>query len=244
LNFQEVRMKHALALISFAVLLLSSCRLSQFNPLKIVEEYPAPAFTADNSRFTELGCFDSSDCLPADLKAIPFPIDSIYPLNDSYGGLNPKLYMALAGKMRFDYDTVISAVYTKGCMGTYYVRYLVEMDGKMRLIDSADGLKELYAPIESEDEALSYAVAVTGLTPLNDLNLHPLYKRYIRPLIESHSTFDGKQFTVNLYDTYLCGCGPHIVSTITVTVQQDGSFSLSEPVGAFSDPKTDGLCID
>ncbi len=129
-------------------------------------------------------------------------------------------------------------------MGTYYVRYLVEVDGEMRLIDSAEGLQQLYAPIESEDEALSYAVAVTGLAPLNDLELHPFYKRHTRPMIESHSAFDGTQYTVNLYDTYLCGCGPHIVSSITVTVQQDGSFKLSEPIGAFSDPKTDGLCID
>jgi len=237
-------MKRALTLISLSVLLLASCRLSQFNPFKVVEEYPVPEFTVDNSRFTELGCFDSADCLPADLKNIPFPVDSIYPLDDSYGALDPKLPMALSGKMSFDYDTVIPSVYTKGCMGTYYVRYVVEVDGVMRLIDSTEGLKELFAPIESEDEALSYAVAVTGLTPLNDLNMHPLYKRYTRPLVESHSTFDGKQYTVNLFDTYLCGCGPHIVSSVTVTVQQDGSFSLSEPVGAFSDPKTDGLCID
>ncbi len=237
-------MKRTLALISFIVLLLASCRLSQFNPFKIVEEYPAPEFTVDNTRFTELGCFDSPDCLPASLKAIEFPVDWIYPLDNSYGGLYPKLPMAQAGNMSFDYDTVIPAVYTEGCMGTYYVRYLVEVDGEMRLIDSAAGVQQLYAPIENEDEALSYAVAVTGLTPLNDLNLHPLYKRYSRPLVESHSTFNGEQFTINLYDTYLCGCGPHIVSSVIVTVQQDGSFSLSDPVAAFSDPKTNGMCID
>lgn len=237
-------MKRALALISFTVLLLASCRLSQFNPFKTVEEYPAPEFTVDNTRFTELGCFDSADCLPADLKNISFPVDSIYPLDNSFGGLDPKLPMAEAGNMSFDYDTVYPAVYTNGCMGTYYVRYLVEVEGEIRLIDSAEGMKELYAPIESEDEALSYAVAVTGLTPLNDLNMHPLYKRYTRPLVESHSTFDGEQYTVNLYDTYICGCGPHIVSSVTVSVQQDGSFTLSEPLGAFSDPKTDGMCID
>lgn len=237
-------MKRALALISLTVLFLASCRLSQFNPFNRIKEHPAPEFTADNSRFSELGCFDSTDCLPPSLRNIEFPVDWIYPLNDTYGGLDPKLPMAITGNMSFDYDTIQPAVYTQGCMGTYYVRYLVEVDGEMRLIDSADGLKELYAPIESEDEALSYAVAVTGLTPLNDLELHPFYKRYTRPLIESYSVFDVNQYTVNLYDDYLCGCGPHVVSMITVTVQQDGSFSLSEPVGAFSDPKTDGLCID
>lgn len=237
-------MKRTLALLSFIVLLLSSCRLSQFNPFNRVEEHPALKYTADNSRFAKLGCFDSVDCLPADLKNIQFPVVSIYPLDDSYGGLDPKLPMAITGNMSFDYDTIQPAVYTQGCMGSYYVRYLVEVDGEIHLIDSAEGLQQLYAPIESDEEALSYAVAVTGLTPLNDLDEHPEYKRYTRPLIESHSTFDGKQYTVNLFDDYLCGCGPHIVSSIIVTVLQDGSFSLSEPVGAFSDPETDGLCID
>ena len=237
-------MRRFLVLISFIVLLLASCRLSQFNPFKSVEEYPAPEFTVDNTRFTELGCFESPDCLPSPLKAIEFPVNWIYPLDNTYGGLDPRLPMAQAGNMSFDYDTVIPAVYTEGCMGTYYVRYLVEMEGEMRLVDSAEGVQELFAPIESEDEALSYAVAVTGLTALNDLNMHPFYKRYTRPLVESHSTFDGEQFTVNLYDTYLCGCGPHVVSMITVTVQQDGTFTKSEPVSAFSDPKTNGMCID
>jgi hypothetical protein len=244
LTFQEVKMKRALVLISFTVLLLASCRLSQFNPFKSVEEHPAPEFAADNTRFYELGCFESTDCLPADLKTIEHPIGRIYPLDNTFGALDPKLPMAKTETMSLKYDIVIPAVYTEGCRGIFYVRYLVEVEGEMRLIDSAQGMQQLYAPIESEDEALSYAVAVTGLTPLNDFDKHPLYKRYSRPLIESHSTFDGTLFTVNLYDTNLCGCGPHVVSMTTVTVQQDGSISKSEAVGAFSDPETDGLCVD
>lgn len=237
-------MKRLLAFFSFAVLLLASCRLSQFNPFKPIKEYPVPEFTMDNSRFTELGCFESPDCLPDSLKSIEHPIDWIYPLDNTYGGLDPQLPMAQAGNMSFNNDTVIPSVYTEGCMGTYYVRYLVEIDGEIIMVDSAEGLQNLFVPIESEDEALSYAIAVTGLTAVNDLNMHPLYKRYTQPLIESHAAFDGEQFTVNLYDTYLCGCGPHIVTMTTVTVQQDGTFSKSDPVNAYSDPKTYGMRID
>lgn len=237
-------MKRALALLSLTVLLMASCRLSQFNPFKQVKEYPAPEFKVDNTRFTELACFETTECLPESLKHITFPIDSITPIDNSYGGLKPQLPLAITGTMSFDHDTVIPAVYTQGCMAAYYVRYLVEVDGEIRLVDSVEVLKELYAPIESEDEALSYAVAVTGFNTLNDFDLHPEYKRYIKPLVESHATYDGKQFTVNLFDTYICGCGPHIVSSVIITVQQDGSFSLSEPVGAFSDPATDDLCVD
>ncbi|PKN98684.1 MAG: hypothetical protein CVU42_10730 [Chloroflexi bacterium HGW-Chloroflexi-4] len=237
-------MKRLFVFVGLAVMLLASCRLSQINPFKSIEEYPAPEFTFDNTRFAELGCFDSPDCLPANLESIEFPVDWIYPLDNAYGGLDPKLPMAQAGNMGFAEDPAIPSVYIQGCMGTYYVRYLVEVDGEIQLVDSAEGLKDLFAPIESEDEALSYAVAVTGLTPLNDLNSHPFYKRYTRPLVESHSIFDGNLFTVNLYDDYICGCGPHIVTMVTVTVQQDGTFSKSEPINAFSDPKTNGMCID
>jgi hypothetical protein len=237
-------MKRALALISLIVMLLASCRLSQFNPFKPVEEYPAPEFKMDNTRFTELGCFESIDCLPESLKNIEFPISSIDAPDDSFGGLNPQLPIALAGTMSFDHETKIPAVFEKGCMASYYVRYLVEVEGELRLIDSTEGLKELYAPIESEDEALSYAIAVTGYSAINDLDLHPEYKRYTQPLVESHATYDGEQYSVLLYDTYICGCGPHVVSSVDVTVQQDGSFSLSEPMGAFSDPATNDLCID
>jgi hypothetical protein len=236
--------KHLLIRLSVLVLVLVSCRLSQFNPFKQVTDYNEPELKIDNTTFTNLGCFDSVDCLPESIKNIEYPITSIYAPDKFYGGLQPALPLAIASVVSFDREIEIPAVYADKCMAAFYVRYLVYVDGEMRLIDSAEGMAELYSPIENENEALSYAIALTGYSALYDLDQHPEYKVYNKPLVESHSKYDSEKFTVHLFDTFICGCGPHIIESVDVTVSPDGTISLSEPVDAFSDPETENICID
>lgn len=236
--------KRFLIMLSAIVLVLVSCSLSQFNPFKQVTEYSAPEFTIDNTYFSDLGCFNSTDCLPESIKNIEYPITTIRAPYDLYGGLQPEIPLAIASVVSFDREIEIPAVYAEKCMAAFYVRYLVYVDGEIRLIDSAEAMAELYAPIENEDEALSYAIALTGYSALYDLDQHPEYKVYNKPLVESHSKYEGEKFTVHLFDTFICGCGPHIIESVDVTVNPDGTISLTEPVEAFSDPETEGLCID
>lgn len=237
-------MKRSLSVIVFIVFALVACKLTQINPIKRVIEYPEPELTIDNSYFTELGCFDSLDCLPDDLKAIDPPISAIYEPSHLLGGLKPEHPLALVYRVSFDREEEFPAVYVKPCMGRFYYSFLVNVDGEIQLIHSAQGMADLYAPIESEDEALSYAMAVTGLNALYDFESQWTLKLYTKPLVESHSTYDGEKFMVHLFNTFLCGCGPHIATSVDVTVYPDGSFTLAEPVQAFSDPKYNGMCID
>ncbi len=225
-------------------LTMSACRFSQFNPFINIDEYPAPEISADNSWFEEHGCFESTSCLPEDLLKPNYQINNILPVPDILGGFTPKFPLALLQNISFYGDPEVPAVYTEGCMATFGVRYLAVEQDQIVLVDSVEDLQRLAAPIESEDEALSYAVAATGLTPLYDLESHPEYIRYAKPLAESHVVFDGEKYLVTLFDTFLCGCGPHIVESVEVAIQPDGSLQLGEKVNAFSDPETEGLCID
>ncbi len=226
------------------LLTMSACRFSQFNPFKTIEEFPAPELSADNSWFEEHGCFESTSCLPQDLRKPEYQINTILPVSDILGGFDPHIPLALLQNMSFHGDPELPAVYTEGCMASMGVRYLALEQDQIVLVDSMEDLQRLFAPIESENEALSYAVAATGLTPLYDLETHPEYIRYAKPLAESHVVFDGEKYLVTLFDTFLCGCGPHIVESVEVSVQQDGTLQLGERVKAFSDPETEGLCID
>lgn len=236
-------MKKRVTLLGFAAVFVISCGLSQVNPFKQVIDHPQPELQVDNTYFQNLGCYASIDCLPEAIRNGPFSIESIYPVSDLYGGLNPVYPIAIAGSVRFAGEEEVPAVFTERCMGTFYNRYLVNMD-ELRLVESVDQFKVLYAPIENEEEALSYAIAVTGFSALYDLNGKPTYKFYQKPLEESYSRFDGDKFTVRLFNTFLCGCGPHIVQSVDVIVKKDGSFEVGEPVDAFSDRLNDGLCID
>ena len=125
-----------------------------------------------------------------------------------------------------------------------YIRYLVLFEGQIQLVDSVDGLASLFAPIDSAEEALSYAVATSGLSALYDINETPDLKLYTTPVEETFVKETGDGYLVHLFHTYLCGCGPHIVRSMDVTVSKDGTITISEPVEAFSDPQYDGLCVD
>lgn len=237
-------MKRNLILLGFLVALLLSCRLSQFNPFRRVVEHSAPELTVDDTYFSEMGCFQSIDCLPEEFSNIPYPIQSIYQVSDLLGGLRPELPIAIAGNVTFYGDEEVPSVYSQNCMASFAVRYLIVVDGQMRLVDSYEGMREIYAPIENEDEALSYTIALTGYSAYYDLKSNSDYKILAKPLEETYSQFDGEVFTVHLFNDFLCGCGPHITESIDVTVTQDGEISLSEPVDAFRDVTLDNLCID
>ena len=237
-------MKRNLILLGFLVALLLSCRLSQFNPFRRVIEHSAPELTVDNAYFKDLGCFQSVDCLPEEFTNRPYPVQSIYQVSDLLGGLRPELPIAIAGNVTFYDEEKVPSVYSQNCMASFAVRYLIVVDGQMRLVDSYEGMREIYAPIENEDEALSYAVALTGYSAYYDIKSNSDYKILAKPLEETYSRFDGEVFTVHLFNDFLCGCGPHITESVDVTVTQDGEISLSEPLDAFRDVTLDDLCID
>lgn len=231
---------YALCLILIAVL---GCWLPQFNLFNKVDDGNDYDLKMDNSYFAGLGCFESPGCLPEELKNLEDPIGIINEPGDMLGGLTPAVPLAVTLTVRHD-DVTIPAVYVKRCLSKGYVRYLVVVDGEMRLIDSIEGLAAQFAPIDSEEEALSYAIAATGFSAVNDLQKSPKPKLYSDTVEETFVKSTDSGYIVHLFDAYLCGCGPHIIPSIDVTVQKDGSIELSEPVDAFSDPKLDGMCID
>jgi hypothetical protein len=160
------------------------------------------------------------------------------------GGLDPSLPLARASTVLHYGEGEIDAVYVNQCLADQYIRYLVLFEGQIQLVDSVDGLASLFAPIDSADEALSYAVATSGLSALYDINETPDLKLYTTPVEETFVKETGDGYLVHLFHTYLCGCGPHIVRSMDVTVSKDGTITISEPVEAFSDPQYDGLCVD
>jgi len=231
---------YAFFLILFLVL---GCRLPELNLFKKVVRGDEFDLKMDNSYFAGLGCFESLDCLPQEFKELKDPIGYINKPDDLLGGLTPATILAVAGSALHD-DIVIPAVYVKRCLSKVYIRYLIVEDGKMRLIDSLEGLAKQFAPIDSKEEAFSYAMAATGFSAVNDLHRFPQPKFYAETIEETFVKPVDNGYIVHLFNTYLCGCGPHIIPSVDVTVHTDGSIEVSEPVDAFSEPKLDGMCID
>lgn len=226
------------------LIILSSCSILQGGLSKKLIQHPAPDIKVDHSYFEKLGCFNNTTCLPENLRNLEHPIDYISRPIDLLGGLEPSLPLAVANTNGFIAEDELPSVYVNSCLIQQYVRYLVLVNDEIRLIDSQEKLADLYAPIESENEALSYAIAATGLSAVYDLPEKTNMKWYTDKVEETYVTESGGGYLVHLFDTFLCGCGPHVVRSVDLIVSTDGSITFSDAVDAYSDPEMDGLCID
>jgi len=209
-----------------------------------VIEHPAPELRVDNTYFSEQGCFNELSCAPEGFTQPDPPVTMIRKPSDLLGGLSPNLPLAMGSTVLSQDEEAIPAVYTKKCMRTQFIRYLVRIDDQTLLVDSVDAMAKIFAPIDSAEEALSYAIAVTGYAALFDLETIKKPTVYTDPVEESFVEEMNGEYIVHLFDNYLCGCGPHITQSVYVTVRNDGTIKISEPVDAFSDPQYDDLCVD
>jgi hypothetical protein len=114
---------------------------------------------------------------------------------------------------------------------------MVYLDDTFQLIGSREKLRDLFAPIESADEALSYALLATGystkyepedyrLAVPGDCDPGPKgYRYYVDTLEDTHVVEVEGGYQVHLFDSQVFGCGPHPVWSVIVQVNHDGTIT-------------------
>ncbi len=169
----------------------------------------------------------------------------ISPLDDSLGGLDPVMpVMSCRTERMFEDLPPEEFLYDIGCGDNLYVRMFTWHDGEFDLIKGVPDLKRLFTPVESEVEAVSYAVAATGYRA--EYGFEPVkgYRFFTDTIEETHVVEVDEGYVVNLFGYVICGCGPHTNYRVDVTVTKDGDVSVGEPIPLFEDPEQDGLCVD
>ena len=235
-------MKFLRMLPLFVSLFLTACSL--FKPKAEVVEYPKPDLKANYQYFVDQKILYGLETIPDVLQNMDLSYSNVGRTDGLFGGLDPDLPIIFFNTVTFDHEVTLPAVYTKSCMGKFFYSYLVHLDGKMQLLSSAQDMAKVFAPIESENEALSYALAVTGYHALYELQGHPEYEVITKPLEESHVEYTSNGFLVHLFDTDMCGCGPHITPAVDVLVRPDGTVTEVAHYDAFRDPELDQVCFD
>jgi hypothetical protein len=112
----------------------------------------------------------------------------------------------------------------------------------------------LFAPIESPDEALSYALLVTGYSVKYDpedyrLALFPEcdpgpdhYHYYTDVLEDTHVVEVGDGYEINLFDSEKFGCGPHPVWSVAIHVHYDGAIAEQGRMRLFEEDMSGPTC--
>lgn len=161
---------------------------------------------------------------------------------DLLGSLTPD--RPLAAARRVQCQSGEGVIFNGGLLGSC-TQYLLAEDESFRLIQNPEALQSFYAPVESPEEAASYAIARSGSRWMANFELKPEYRYYTRLIRRSRveTQADGS-YKVLLYAYQQFGCGPHDHSAVTYQVGRDGSFSEVSRAKVWADPIQDGLCVD
>jgi len=215
-----------------------------------VIEHPEIRLVSDKRLFEQAGCEEISygrrQCEPESALG-QLGCSAVIEPPDGLGGFDPDLPVMACraaftpGEERLEPGEFL---YNDGCLMPDYIRLVVWQDEGYRLLKNVEDLKAVYAPIETPEEAYSYALAATGLEAHFDLEPVRGFRYHVSALEETHVEEIEDGYRVHLFHYRLCGCGPHTTSTTTVGVGKDGSVQVGEFIPLFEDPEQDGLCVD
>ncbi|MFZ5858723.1 MAG: hypothetical protein ACOYZ6_17980 [Chloroflexota bacterium] len=211
-------------------ILMSACHpaLKEPNIITHSEVVETPEFISHEKPIliVDAPTLESVGCPPADQSGISFCTDSselksagcfsVFAPDSLLGGLSPAYPLLICAMDGNKY------LYKSGCLVNLSLGLVVYKDGIYHLIDSESKLRKIYAPIETENEALSYALAGTGLSAYYNLSFSDEYEYYVDRIEDTYVFKDGRDFLVHLYDYRLCGCGQHETYIVEVRVTRTG----------------------
>jgi len=233
------------------VFLLSAACMVQppafLTPGPKVTNHPAPAFTVDTSPFQNAGCGVSPDYQPCEATSAlgELGCTNIRDTSPLLGGLNPAYPMVYClSRYQRSADPPDPALFHRACLTGQNYRLALSKDGQIQLVNDLAELQAAFAPIETPDEALSYSLAATGLEAQFGYQVDRTFRYQMKQIEDTHVTVTDTGYLVNLYDGYLCGCGPHPYNRVDVTVTREGQIEIGKRQPVSEDPKMDGLCID
>jgi hypothetical protein len=226
---------HPFLLLAF---LVTACQ-----PKPAIINHPAPSLVIDFSPFT--------DTSQHNRFLVEFGCNQISQPSNYLGGLSPAYPIALCEVHPYAEESVnVDLVqgedyfYNYGGLFPVYIRYLIVRDGEFQLIRNLDELQDVYAPIETPEEALSYALAATNLSAYYGIERNPDYTYEVDTLEDTHVETTDSGYVLHLYDYQDFGCGPFWTSTVDVQVTTDGTLTILDQEHVYRDPDNDNLCVD
>jgi len=233
------------------LVLLTAC---QTQP-RVINHDP-PVLSVSFNKFQEVACpLDENGNLNCGeghpLSALD--CDNIFEPPSLFGGLDPAYPIAICevdaiyGNSSDETKAEIDAgkyFYYEGGLSGKYIRYVIFRNDEFLPLKSEKEFREVYAPIESPEEALSYVLAVTNLSASYGIAVDPAYEYETDTLEDTFVTTTTDGYDLLLYSYAAFGCGPHWTSAVLVHVSGEGIIQELSQTNVFRDPNLDDVCFD
>jgi len=204
--------------------------------------------TATNaSAFIEAGCIDQGNgwlnCSSIGLEE-RFSCEEMR-IPNSLGGLSPNVPIVECNVLAENWtgDTTTGIVH-EGCLQPLFRKYIVIEDGEYKLIGSKEEFIQSFAPVESPEEALAFAVALTNSYAVYNMTLSESYTTFVPKIRTTYVMETNMGFNVHLFFSQFCGCGNHPYYTIDYTVTRAGDVNETSSEKIYENPEFAGLCVD
>jgi hypothetical protein len=209
--------------------------------------HDAPAITFDRTSLEATGCtideVDGVTC-PADSPITSLPCSSVALPGDLLGALSGDVTLvARCQQIATEPGAQTEGIYKSGCMLLQQNIYLVEFQGYIVQIGSVDAFRTNFAPIEDADEALSYALALTGLSARYDVAPQEGLQYFTDRIEDTYVQQIEDSYLVHLWHQEICGCSPFMTSQVDVLVHPDGALDWLGAIPTWLDD-TRQICVD
>ena len=176
-----------------------------------------------------------------DYKSIvdTFGLFGVYKAPDYYGGLNPKYQMALS----YSNTEMEDCLYYSGGMNQLCENLVVKINNNYKHLKSKSDFQKCFAPIETEQEALSYVSIWTGTTPIYNFEIKSRYRTFVKEVHKSFSQKVDSGFITMTYYYSLFGGGPHSYYSVKSFVDFNGNVTDIERMRIYEDPEEDGMRV-
>ena len=232
--------------IALFLLLLTSCQGASHLLSPQFVNHTKPALSIDFSPFENVGCppdqYGYRRCEEGSSLAA-LSCDEIAKPSDLLGGLDPSYPIAVCSDHSWGREEG-RYFFNAGGIRPAYVRYVIFRDGQFKLIETKDEFRKAFAPVTTEEEALSYALAVQNLSAYYNLGRDSELQYFVDTIEDTYveTTTDG--YLVHLFYYKVFGCGPHFTYAADVKVTTQGYVEEVNRKKIYKDPLEDGLCVD
>jgi len=222
---------------------------------KIVN-HQKPDLKVDFSQFTNAGCpldeYGYNRICEKNSALYALGCDRIDEVPDLMGGLMPAYPMAVCNYMPY-YRTDVANPFDVPQSEYFFnvggpmpdlIRYVIFKDGNFQLIKNPDEFRAFFAPVDSPEEALSFALALTNVYAQYDLKFDMKYRYEVKALEDTFVETTGDGFIIHAFDYQFFGCGPHYYYAVEIMVTPDGKVQENSRNRIYRDPALDDLCQD
>jgi hypothetical protein len=199
----------------------------------------------DSNAFIEAGCFVDGYNLDCSNLGLNQQFGCIWISNASAAleNLSPKLPMVECLVRSEDYNFNSSeGIVREGCMMPMYRRFIAMQDGEIKQIRTKQEFQSVFAPVETKEEALSFAVALTSSFPKYDASTPEGYFPVASSIEPTYIEETDGGFKVHLFDYEVCGCGSHPYYAIDYSVTRDGNVTELSRQKVYD--SNSNICID